>query len=149
MAFSYTLSVSGGEGYTGRTYSYGGDWSDYDALQLWIKPDGKNQKVVIQVRSGSEDFEVFLNEVEIGAGTPFAGTTAAKLVTLPFSLFKGKDGGAFDKANITSFGLWVNTIDTGANDTYYDYARGNLESVLYYDDIKAVKSGGLTSVRFE
>ncbi|MDR1324846.1 MAG: hypothetical protein LBK00_02280 [Treponema sp.] len=144
MTFDYTLSVSGGEGYTGRTYSYGGDWSDYDALQLWIKPDGKNQKVVIQVRSDNEDFEVFLNEVEISAGTPFAGTTAAKLVTLPFSVFKGKSNGTFNKANITSFGLWVNTIDTG-----YNYAGGNLHSVLYYDDIKAVKSNGLTSVRFE
>ncbi|MDR1399292.1 MAG: hypothetical protein LBJ41_05155 [Treponema sp.] len=149
MAFDYTLSISSGEGYTGRTYPYGGDWSDYDALQLWIKPDGKNQKIVVQVRSGSEDFEVFLNEVEISAGTPFAGTTAAKLVTLPFSVFKGKSNGTFNKANITSFGLWVNTIDTDANDTYYDYVRGNLRSVLYYDDIKAVKSGGLTSVRFE
>jgi mannan endo-1,4-beta-mannosidase len=118
MTFDYTLSVSGGEGYTGRTYSYGGDWSNYDALQLWIKPDGKNQKVVIQVRSGSEDFEVFLNEVEISAGTPFAGTTAAKLVTLPFSVFKGKSNGTFNKASITSFALWVNTIDTDANDTY-------------------------------
>ncbi|MDR3304317.1 MAG: hypothetical protein LBS86_07900 [Treponema sp.] len=149
MAFDYTLSVAGGEGYTGRTYPYGGDWSGCDALQLWIKPDGKNQKIVIQVRSGGEDFEVFLNQVELSAGVPFAGTTAAKLVTLPFSVFKGKNNGAFDKTNITSFGLWVNSVDTAANAVFYDYAKGNLRSVLYYDDIKAVNSGGLTAPRFE
>jgi mannan endo-1,4-beta-mannosidase len=149
MAFDYTLSISGGEGYTGRTYPYRGDWSDYDALQLWIKPDGKNQKVVVQVRSGSEDFEVFLNEIEISAGRPFAGTEAAKLVTLPFSMFKGKNNGVFNKAEITSIGLWVNTVDTAANNRYYNYAEGDLRSALYWDDIKAVKSNGSPRPRFE
>ncbi|MDR1642173.1 MAG: hypothetical protein LBT59_20985 [Clostridiales bacterium] len=112
------------EGYTGITLEYSADVSEYNALQLWIKPDGYGQKLVIQVTSGSEDFEVFLSE--------FAATTEAKLVTIPFSKLVGKNGGTFNPARVSKVGLWVNTIPSDE--------EWSVDSVFYFDNIHFLES---------
>lgn len=130
LAFQYKISSAGGsEGWAGMTKPMEADWSGYNALQLWIHPDGKGQKLVIQLTSRGEDFEVFLPE--------FAATTEAKYVTVPFAAMKGKNGGTFDPSGLTSFGIWCNTIGQTA-----------VESVMYFDDIHAVTSPA-GSVAFE
>ena len=129
MAFRYHInSLSGQEGWAGMTKRLDADFSGCNALQLWITPDGRGQKLVIQLTSGGEDFEVYLSD--------YAATTQGGYVTIPFSAFAGKNGGTFDAANVTGFGIWCNTI--GAVD---------VDSVMYFDDIHGVQTD-LTSIAF-
>jgi mannan endo-1,4-beta-mannosidase len=131
MMFSYSL-ISGG--YVGVTKSMNGaDWSAANALHMWTVPDGKKQKVVVQITSGTNVFEVYLNQY-----AAYNDSKNPVLATIPFSSFAGRDNAAavFDPGNIQSFGLWCNTIVPEGEDS----ATYTLDSVLYYDDIKAVTS---------
>ncbi|WP_297419938.1 glycosyl hydrolase [Clostridium sp.] len=118
LAFNYKIAPNG---WAGITQSLDADWSGSDALQIWVKPDGKGQKLVIQLTSNGEDFEVHKED--------FAATTEAKLLTIPFSDFVGKNGGTFDPSHIEKMGIWCNTI---GSDT--------VDSVMYFDDIKAINT---------
>ena len=119
LAFNYKIASGG---YAGITKSLAVDWSDCDALQFWCKPDGKGQKLVIQVTSNGQDFEVFMPE--------FSATTEARLVTLKFSDFIPKTKGtALDLANISKMGIWCNTIGSET-----------VDSTMYFDDIKAINT---------
>ncbi|MFW2490245.1 glycosyl hydrolase [Clostridium chromiireducens] len=118
LAFNYKITPGG---WAGITKALDVDWSDSNALQIWIKPDGKGQKLVIQLTSNGEDFEVDMPE--------FSATTEAKLLTIPFNEFKGKNNGIFDPAHIQKMGIWCNTIGSD-----------NVDSVMYFDNIMAVNS---------
>ena len=136
LEFKYHISTEKvNEGWAGMTRSMEADWSEFNALQLWIRPDGNGQKLVIQLTSNGEDFEVFLNE--------FAATTEAKLVTIPFSALKGKSGGTFDPANITRAGIWCNTIPAEGTTGAW-----TVDSVMYFDDMKAVQTD-VTEITYE
>ena len=118
LDFHYTITKGG---YGGVIKSLGGvDWSAYDAVQFWVTPDGKEQKLICQFNANGEDFEVDLTDV--------AQQTTPQLVTLPFSLFRGKNGGTFDKSAVQHFAIYCNTIGDAAVDSH-----------LYFDDIRAVK----------
>ena len=118
LDFHYTINKGG---YAGVIKSLKGvNWSDYNAIQFWITPDGKGQKLIIQTNSNGEDFEVDLTEL--------AKKTEPQLVKLPFSLFKGKNGGAFDKSAVQNFAIYCNTIGDAPVDSH-----------IYFDDIQAVK----------
>ena len=125
-AFTYTLKTKGSEVWTGNIKSAltNKDFSKYNALQMWVKPDGQGQKLVVQVTDGSgEEFEAYL--------TDFVKGTEAKYVSIPFSKFKGKQGGTLDPSNITKFAIWCNSIPAnGATD---------ITSTIYFDGIRAVK----------
>ena len=125
-AFTYTLKTKGSEVWTGTIKSAltNNDFSKYNALQMWVKPDGQGQKLVVQVTAGSgEEFEAYL--------TDFVKGTEAKYVSIPFSKFKGKQGGTLDPSNITKFAIWCNSIPAnGATD---------ITSTIYFDGIRAVK----------
>ena len=71
-------------------------------------------------RENGEDFEVDLTEL--------AKKTEPQLVTLPFSQFKGKNGGAFDKSVVQHFAVYCNAIGDAPVDSH-----------MYFDDIHAVK----------
>ena len=108
-------------GYAGIIKSLKGvNWSDDHAVQFWITPDGKGQKLIIQLNSNGEDFEVDL--------TDLAKKTEPQLVTLPFSQFKGKNGGMFDKSAVQHFAIYCNSIGDAPVDSH-----------IYFDDIQAVK----------
>ena len=118
-SFDYTLKNTNSEVWTGRKMSLPySDYSEYNALSMWVKPDGKGQKLVIQITSNGEDFEAYLND--------FVKTTDAKYVTIPFSKMKGKNGGKVDPSNITNFAIWCNSV---ANNT-------DLTSSILFDQIK-------------
>lgn len=117
-AFSYTFTGEGA--YTGRIKAANYDFSGYNALQMWVKPDGKGQKLIIQIADGSgEEFEVDL------AG--FVKGTDAKYVTIPFSSFIGKHSGKLDTSSISKFAIYCNQID-----------NKELTSSIYFDNIQAV-----------
>lgn len=118
-AFNYTLKNTTSEVWTGRKMSLPkSDYSKYNALSLWVKPDGKGQKLVIQLVSNGEDFEVFLND--------FVKTNEAKYITIPFDQMKGKNGGKLDPSNITNFAVWCNSVDKNTD----------LTSTIVFDDIQ-------------
>ncbi|MSV24540.1 hypothetical protein FYJ78_04930 [Selenomonas sp. WCA-380-WT-3B 3/] len=118
LDFHYKL-VKGG--WAGVIKSMGADWSSYDAVQFWLKPDGRGQRFLIQINTDGEDFEVNL--------TDLAGTTAPQLVTIPFSRFQGKNGGQFNPAHIQHVAFYCNTIGEDPVDSHF-----------YIDNVKAVNS---------
>ena len=127
-AFNYTLSTTGSEVWTGRIKSNltSNDFSAYNALEMWVQPDGKGQKLVVQLTDGSgEEFEVYL--------TNFVKGTKAQYVTVPFSSFKGKNGGTLDPASIQKFAVWCNSIVPDGHSGSWD-----VDSTIYFDGIKAV-----------
>lgn len=128
-AFKYTLETNGSEVWTGRIKSEltNNDFSKYNALEMWVQPDGMGQKLVIQITDGSgEEFEVYL--------TDFVKGTKAQYVTIPFSSFKGKKGGTLDASDIVKFAVWCNSIvpedHTG---------KWTVDSTIYFDGIQAVE----------
>lgn len=145
MKFAYRETS---DGWAGATISKEVDWSDCNALQLYTIPDGKNQKVVVQITANNTVYEAYLNLYEDYAadtdGTPL-------LVTIPFSEFCQRDtagnpkgGLTEDCTTVTSFGLWVNAIgDSAAIDE-----NGMVEGIIIYDKITAVKSD-VTEATFE
>lgn len=125
--FSYTLDTTGNEVWTGQVKSLeNNDFSKYNGIQMWVKPDGKRQKLVVQVTDSSgEEFEVYL--------TNFVKGTKAQYVTIPFDSFKGKNGGTLNTSNITKFAIWCNSvIPEGTNGTWH------VSSSIYFDEIKAI-----------
>ncbi len=132
LAFNYSLVSSNGN--VGITKEMdGADWSSKNAVQLWTKPDGKKQKVIVQLTSAGNVFEVYLNEY-----AEYLNTTGSAIVTIPFSCFVGRDDktAVFDPTSIDSFGLWCNSIlPEGENANTY-----KLDSVIYYDEIKTISS---------
>lgn len=118
LDFHYAI-IKGG--YAGIVKSLSGvDWSAYDAIQFWVTPDGKGQKLICQLNSSGEDFEVDLTEL--------AKTTTPQLVTLPFAQFKGKNGGTFDRSAVQHFAIYCNTVGDAGVDSH-----------MFFDDVCAVK----------
>lgn len=121
-SFNYTLKTSKNEVWTGLKKNLDNqDYSDYNALSLWIKPDGQGQKLVIQLVSNGEDFEAHLTE--------FVKTDKAQYVTIPFDKLKGKNGGTFDASDVTNFAVWCNSIAGTATD---------VDSSILLDDVQCV-----------
>lgn len=124
-------------GWAGCEFPKEADWSGCDALQFWVKPDGNNQKTVVQISTASGgSYEAYLQEYP-----EYASATEPLLVTMPFSEFQDKNGkgrlSSETAADVSGFGLWVNAIgDSPAIDE-----NGEVRGVLYYDDIRAVTSG--------
>ncbi|SFR84177.1 glycosyl hydrolase [Anaeromicropila populeti] len=135
IAFNYTLVENG---YAGMTRTLGTSWADANAIQFWTLPDGKNQKTVIQITSGGNVFEVYLNLYD-----EYKDCTSPILVTIPFSEFVGRDdkNAVFDPSSIDGFGLWVNAVPN-ENITF------PLQSTIYYDDITAVNTD-VTEITFD
>ncbi len=141
LVFEYEETQNG---WAGCEFAKEADWSDCDAVSFWVKPDGKNQKTVVQIKTASGgSYEAYLQEYP-----EYAAGTAPMLVTLPFGEFVDKSGrGALNKeeaGSIAGFSLWVNAI--AGSEGFDD--DGLVRGTLRYDDIKAVKAG-VTAPVFE
>ena len=90
LKFVYNETKSG---WGGATISKEADWSEYNALRFLVKPDGKNQKTVIQINAGNGSYEAYLNLYDA-----YANAKTPLLVTLPFSEFKEKSDGTDRKS---------------------------------------------------
>lgn len=132
-AFNYTLSYKGSEVWTGglgRVFDADKtDLSEYNAVSMWVKPDGNGQKMVVQI---NDDYEVYL--------TDFVKGTKAQYVTIPFTSFiKKGDTVSVDPKNITNFKFWCNSVPenfTGQKDADGNYT---VSGTILFDDIRAVK----------
>ncbi|WP_185806941.1 glycosyl hydrolase [Bacillus sp. HMF5848] len=123
MRYDYTLAPTN---YTGIGKGMNDvDWSPYNAVQFWIQPDGTGQKVVVQINASGIPFEAY----------PDISDTTARIETIPFSEFKPapwysdstKVLNHETASDIQSFNIYVNEVNNVLT-----------ESVLYFDDIKAV-----------
>ncbi|MCM1256412.1 MAG: Ig-like domain-containing protein [Roseburia sp.] len=122
-AFHYQLKTNGPEVWTGRMKGLEpNDYSANNCLTMWVKPDGKGQKLVIQLVSNGEDFEVHL--------TDFVKTTDARYITIPFSELKGKQNGTFDPKSVTTFAVWCNSIAPEGQKSV------DIDSSIVFDDIQ-------------
>lgn len=134
LKFTYDEKVGG---WAGATIAKDVDWSDCNALSLWTIPDGKNQKVVIQITAGGKEYEAWLNTYD-----GYKDVTTPLYVTIPFDKFIDRDGDGPEgglselKGKINSVGLWVNQIGDEP-----------VTGTIYYDKITAVKTD-LTEVTF-
>lgn len=135
LRFTYDETAAG---WGGATIAKEVDWSDCNALQFYMVPDGKNQKTVIQIKANGITYEAYLNEYEAFR----ASGRKPILVTIPFAEFGQRDtegnpkGGLVeDSRQIETFGLWINAITD--SDAVSD---GKVSGTLYYDNITAVKS---------
>ncbi|QQZ63511.1 S-layer homology domain-containing protein [Paenibacillus sonchi] len=128
MKYTYTLGASG---YAGVTKALNVDWSGFNALQFWYKPDAKGQKLVIQINAGGSTYEYY----------PDTNTEQAALVTAKFSEFVPANGatGTLTKTNlkdVQKFSIYTNAKPDGTQ----------LTSSMYFDDIKAVNDPGAGTV---
>jgi len=127
LKFGYTLA---GSGYSGIARPLGSvDWSSFNSLKFWMKPDGSNQKLVIQLKIDGVSFEAYPS---------LAGTTP-DWVSLHFKDFSaapwdtGNAGKKITKTglqNVQEMSIYVNSVE-GAT----------LSGSLYFDDIKAIDDG--------
>ena len=127
MQMNITLAKK--DAWVGATKSFEADWTEGNALELYTIPEAKGQKVVVQVKSGSEEFEVHLQEYE--EYTKYAATGTPVKVTIPFSAFVGKNHGVFDPPKIQVIGLWCNALPN-ENVTY------PLSTSICYDEMRIV-----------
>lgn len=112
------------------------DWSGCNALQFLVAPDGRKQRVVVQINTASEgSFEAYLLDYPeyVEADVPL-------LVTLPFRSFvnpgSGKELTAEAAAEVYSLGFWISAVpDSGVFDE-----DGYMEGALYFDAVRAINA---------
>lgn len=137
MAFNYTLAYKGSEVWTGglgREFE-DTDFSDYNALSMWVDPDGHGQKMVIQlVDSEGSEYECFL--------TDMMKTDEAKTITIPFTSFikKGTTDVSINPSSIAAFRIWCNSIPANYTGNKDDDGYYTVTSTVYFDEIKAVNT---------
>lgn len=129
MKFEYKETKNG---WAGCVLSKEADWSECNALQFMVVPDGNNQRTVVQINTDGGSYEAWLQEYP-----EYVESKEPLLITLPFNEFKDRNAGVtFSKdlaSTVSSVGFWVNAIpDSAAIDS-----EGMVHGVLYYDAVRA------------
>lgn len=130
LKYDYTLA---GQGYAGANKALGGvDWSQFNQLQFWIKPDGKGQRVNIQLMINGQGFEAYryyddeevsLEIIDFAEFKPAAWADQSLILTK--ELLK----------NVSTFSIYIDAVD-GAQ----------LKSTLYFDDIRVLYNPDAPSI---
>ena len=115
LSFHYRINKNG---YAGIIRNLGAvDWSKGTGISFWLQPDGKGQKLICQLNSDGEDFEVDLSRITKGI--------KPVQVKLPFQLFQGKNHGEFNPKAVQHFAIYCNNTGDSA-----------VDSTLYIDSIQ-------------
>ena len=128
--------------WAGATKNLNASWTGLgNALEFYTVPEAFGQKVVVQVTSGGQVFEVYLQEYPEYLAAAAKGE--AVKVTVPFKQFKGRDNAAavFDSSDIASIGLWCNAV--AGSDVSFP-----LSTSIYYDEMKIVTAEDTSKVSF-
>ena len=125
-------TLASSDAWVGAEKNFTADWSSGNALEFYTIPEMHGQKVVVQVKSNGEEFEIYLQEYPAYTNNAKSGIPVK--VTIPFAAFVGRDHkeAVFDPAKIEKLGLWCNAI-AQENVTF------PLKTTLYYDELKIVK----------
>ncbi|KAF4410454.1 glycosyl hydrolase [Streptomyces lycii] len=109
LKFDYDFTY---QTYTGIGKRIEGDWSAYDSFSLWLRPDGSDHKLVLQLVAGGVAYEAYPS---------MAGTEAGE-VTIPFADFRpapwdtenaGRRISGEDLRNLSQFNVFVNQAEGG------------------------------------
>lgn len=119
----------------------GTSWAAGNALEFYTIPEANGQKVVVQVTSAGNVFEVYMQEY--ANYTECGKNNVPAKVTVPFSAFVGRDNkkAVFDPTSIDSIGLWCNAIAK-------DDVTFPLDTTICYDELRIVTTDK-TEVTFE
>ncbi|WP_433943845.1 glycosyl hydrolase [Paenibacillus sp. SN-8-1] len=132
IAYTYTLAS---QGYAGVSNSFkkSVDWSGFNQLQAWVKPDGEGQKLVIQITAGGKNYEYY----------PKTTDTNARLEKMNFADFTPVHGasGPLTKEllkKVSSFSIYTNSVSP--------YNGTKTTNTMYFDDIKAVNDPNVAAL---
>ncbi|WP_411334713.1 glycosyl hydrolase [Metabacillus indicus] len=129
LKYDYTLTPGS---YTGITKTLGNlDWSEYNHLQFWLTPDGRAQKLVIQIQIDGISFEAY----------PSLASTEAGMVKVPFSEFTPAP---WDTANAGKIITIENLLSVSKFSIYINAQEdlsSELNSSLFFDDIRVANDG--------
>lgn len=121
LSFAYDFTA---QTYTGIGKRLTGDWSTYDRLSLWLRPDGSNHRLVLQLVAGGVAYEAY----------PSLAGTEPGVVTIPFADWRPAPwdtGNAHrritpeDLKNLSQFNVFVNQ------------AAGPVSGTIALDDLRA------------
>ena len=115
MNFSYQLGASGYAGVDKNLDK--ADYSGYNSLKLWVKPDGTGNNLTFQFQTGQGRYWE-------GYYIMTKGDTTGKFITIPFSDFKqpswDQHEAAMDLGAMGKFAIYVGGSDKTANSVYFD-----------------------------
>ncbi|VXB41761.1 Mannan endo-1,4-beta-mannosidase [Arthrobacter sp. 9V] len=123
LRFDYDFGL---QNYTGITRRIEGDWSGYSALSLWLKADGSQQKMVLQLVCGGVAYEAY----------PSLNGTEGQNISIPFADFRpapwdianaSRRITAEDLADLSQFNIFINQVPDGKTSA----------GAIYLDDLKA------------
>jgi mannan endo-1,4-beta-mannosidase len=123
LKFDYDF---GFQTYTGIGKRISGDWSAYTGLSFWLRPDGSNHKLVLQLNAGGVAYEAY----------PSMAGTSGGVVTIPFADWRPAPWDTAnanrritpeDLKNLSQFNVFINQVE------------GNpvVSGSFYLDDIRA------------
>lgn len=136
------FALASSTAWAGATKNLSGtSWKKGNALEFYTIPEANGQKVVVQVTSAGQVFEVYMQEYE--TYTECGKSNVPVKVTVPFSAFVGRDSkkAVFDPTSIDSIGLWCNAIAK-------DDVTFPLDTTICYDELRIVTTDK-TEVTFE
>jgi len=166
LKFQYNLAEKGWTGITHNTQVSDSvmDWSDFNTLNIWLKPDNLSQRLVIQMKTSNGYWEAYkvlggdafittfdVNPVH-GDDTEVEQITSPSWLDIPFSSFIrpawDTSEGSIDVSDIQQVNFYINAL---ASEAAPESPVTIDDSAIYLDDIQAsyIEGNGDYSTRAE